>query len=153
MLIRIAFGAALLAAAVPSCSTDCSEVGCFSGMLAHVTTSLDTAGLRQASVSICRNASCLEGSAEAPVGDAGVTGFVLHDSSGASALVSFGTGGAIDITYNVQNMADLHDGDRYVITVTDGAGAVVGSVDKTVNYATDAPNGADCGPVCRKVTL
>ena len=135
----------------------CALASCTSGASLQVSLTSSVATLTQPKITVCRNeVTCYlwsptpldpmktGGDIEAISPDAAVTGTFWHNSDGTVSL---------DIEWAISDESLLVDGDHYVVTLADGAGAPITILDKTATYARTAPGGADCGPVCLQVTL
>jgi hypothetical protein len=147
-----------LGAAVPSCSHDCTDAGCASGMNAHFTVPLFNDDIRASTLSICRNNDCLTGSFSSLPPDSGANVGIAFANGSVTSRTAWGTAilrpsGEIEVTYQVSDSRDLHDGDLYRVTVTDASGTPHTAIEKNVTYAVNFPNGEDCGPTCRNIEL
>ena len=112
--------------------------------------------MAQPKITVCRNDVCYVwspaplspsvtgGSTEAITTEAALTGTFWHNSNGTVTL---------DIEWTINDESQLADGDHYVVTLADGAGAATTVLDQTATYVRNAPGGVDCGPVCLQVTL
>jgi hypothetical protein len=130
---------------------------CTSGAWLHIALSSTVATMAQPTVTVCRNSVCYTsvfqqlpstgsgGTPEQAMADAAaITGTLWRSSDGSVSL---------DIEWRIDDQSLLVDGDHYVVTLADGAGAASAVLDKTASYAMSAPGVADAGPVCLQTTL
>ena len=137
----------VLASACSNETKSCNGMGCFhgasfSGEVAHVSGPVHLA--------FCINGACVFGD-----GYAAAKSCTAFGTDPASVDFCFESETASG-TWKVSGYVDLatthaKDGDRYVFTVRDGqSGATLGTADENVQYHDYSPNGAECGPTCKR---
>jgi hypothetical protein len=114
--------------------------------------------IRASTISVCRNNECLTGSFSDLPPDSGAVAGIMFANGPATTRTAWGiaflrSSGEIDVTYDVSDVRDLHDGDLYTVTVTDASGTQHTAIEKNATYAVISPNGEDCGPICRHIEL
>jgi hypothetical protein len=161
-------GAAILAAA-PSCNSEpefCTVAGCLNGAEVRVPFGPAPA-LDGLTMTVCRNQACLTGSFDAgdaaraadlgfgsgigrivpPVEEVGaphLTAIVFFEDAATTRFV---------LDWRAPTLDELHDGDRFRVTITSAAGEVLASLDRTVVYQHVYPNGAECDHGCKTATI
>jgi len=136
-------------AAVPACSSssDCTDVGCTSGV--HFRSALRFQGAADSlDITVCRNGVCAHGTAKS-------SGCSLSGSIDVTCAISVSAGTtAIAFDVAAASPDDIKDGDIYVFRATRGAtNETLIEVTKAAKYATQKPNGPTCPPTCKSVDL
>jgi hypothetical protein len=129
---------------------------CTSGALMHIPLQSNVVAMTQPTVTVCRNSVCYtsvfpqlpstgsSGNVQAMSDTAAITGTLWRNLDGTVTL---------DIEWRIDDQSQLVDGDHYVVTLANGAGAATAVLDKTATYAMSAPGVADAGPVCLQAKL
>lgn len=132
-----------------------STAPCTSGAWLHMLLDSSVAAMAQPTVSVCRNGGCYTsafpalpivsgGWAQAMSTTADITGTLWRNSDGSITL---------DIEWNTLDKSQLVDGDRYVVTLADGAGPATPELDQTATYVTSGSGAADGAPTCLQAKL
>lgn len=133
-----------------SCVT-CTEIGCGSGA-SWSATAPQPVDYHGATVRACRNDVCASGvfPSSGPLSTLTLAPDVASAEIGGEATA---LGPSVEVGVSGPSGA-LVDGDRYRIEVRDATGDVIVSLAETAaTYAIQQPNGPECGPTCRSVTL
>jgi hypothetical protein len=143
----------------------CTLIGCSSGFFLRTQVDASLAQLRSSSLTLCRNDSCqslsFAGIAEAdgrivphrvshPKNDDIAKGQPRYE---ALVFPEAEGGFRLDVTYSPASIAELKDGDSYVVTVQTGEGRKLTEIRRTVVYEELWPNGPSCPPPCRQARL
>lgn len=148
------------------CSTSCSNgkmctaMGCLPAFSMHIPISASDVASSALVVEVCRETECLSGTLGAkgtgvPSGSAftvpsGATIEATHSSHiDVSLMETSSTTYRLDISWSPYDPSQLRNGDHYAVNATTSSGAVIVSATESVTYATNTPNGPECGPVCQ----
>jgi len=144
----------------------CTVIGCGHAVTIKAPLSATFPTIRGSSIEVCRNTDCLSGSfatlTDPPSTVSGVgvsfpdpqTIDGNHSPHVEATIWGTESGGfRLEVGYWPWSMDDLSDGDRFTVTVRDGSGRTIVSVNRSVDYVTSYPNGKECGPVCKTATV
>jgi hypothetical protein len=134
----------------------CTDIGCGSGATLTVMVPSSHATLGS-TVRVCRNDTCFSGTlSQAPVSTTAAESFSFPSASHLQGSVLAGEGGSrqVVVSWQVSDPAELHDGDRYRLEITDPEGiATTPYLDVAATYVRSSPSGPDCPTQCRKATI
>jgi hypothetical protein len=154
--------------AIPACVINhgCSNSWCGTSATLRLTVPTTGSTAFPLKVTTCRNTDCRTADiASPPVGVDNPTSFAdlpaqtapapaTPPISAAAWLSPRAAGGvSLEVRWSVWDQTLVQNGDRYTVTVTDANGAPQATLDKMATYGNTYPNGEDCGPTCKVVTL
>jgi hypothetical protein len=136
-------------------SCGCTGINCASGASIWLGLSQPASTLPQSVVTLCRNGVCF--SAPLPMPSTYIqTGttipFDLTSPARGSLWRLEGEVYELELHWYVHDNSILHDGDDYTVTVVDGDGQTTATLEQTVSYQKNEPNGT-CGPTCLDATI
>jgi hypothetical protein len=133
-----------------------SVLPCVSGALLHAQLSPTVASMTAPAFSVCRNDTCYPWTpSPLPKSGSGGTSEYITDKALVLATLWRNSDGSVtlDVEWRVSDPADLHDGDRYAITLANGSGAPVPVFDGIATYVSTTSTGLDSGAACVEAKL
>ncbi len=156
----------LASVALPSCAGSladkvCTLVGCSSGAGIDATLDVTYADLRLASITVCRNDTCVSGILTPPTSqpmdhegvNAVITSTSVQEHVTHATLSSDGSSWRIHLDWREGTTDTLKDGDTYRLTLTSTQGRSLGMLTGHASYHDFQPNGPDCDPTCRSAAV
>lgn len=134
-----------------------TPASCFSGALLKTQLSANVATMARPTFSICRNeTTCYAWAPSAlPVSGSGGTSEYVTDKASVFATLWRDSQGSVtlDVEWRTNDPSELRDGDHYVVTLAEGAGAPTTVFDKTALYSRITSTGLDSGTACLQAKL
>lgn len=151
-LATVAVAVSALVLGPTGCS--CATGGCISSVSVAADLPLTFDELKQAQLTMCRNATCASVDLS-QLGEAPVAGTDVHLGSPSSLFIAVGvaTDGSLwlEASWTDTNLAT---GDMFSLTVDDASGqAVISEADTATTYKSYQPNGDSCPPTCKEQTF
>lgn len=161
--LALALLSATVLIAAPACNDKlCTTIGCPASAHLQADVPASWERLQRSAITTCHNDACFTGRFSAiatmPVDNVG-QGFYLGPApDGGVGPVSVSVVGRPGGTFSIDVVWELgtaaKDGDSYRVDVTDAGGASLLSMnEKVAAYQVSQPNGPECGPPCRFVTI
>jgi len=161
--IALLAGLLAVASAISGCDTTtaCTAKGCGPNATLLLSVPAAAGSAAMLNVKVCRDADCRTAQIKVPAAGAissasfdGAAGATPGSMSTVIGLLKPNSASALalEVTWQVFG-AEPKNGERYTVAVSDGNAAPMASLDKTATYEESTPNGKDCAPVCKSVTL
>ncbi len=154
-----------LLAGCPSCGSTCTLVGCDSVESLAVTLPGTPAELESVQVVGCRNENCWRGSLKGVQERFTDPYSIIHialepdmpvSTPNVAAQVSREPDGSYSVKFEwrFNEPAEVRSGDQLAIALRDSDGTEIFAVEEDAGQVVDlAPNGPDCGGLCRQVII
>ena len=134
------------------------------GIRRKVALALEFEAIQDLGIEVCRNDVCLAGTLvelSEPTRSGEGFGVTLEPGDGeihpfVDAVIWLGEsqGYRLEVMYWPHSHAELQDGDRYALTLTQPDGTALLQLDETVEYEETYPNGVECDVTpCRSVAF
>lgn len=152
--------AVLVTVVVGTCGgvENCSQPKCASGAWMHIPMAVAPAGLVGSTVQVCRNDECYQ-TAMPDLPTAGGAGATLYFAGATFVLGNYwrleNESIGLDVEWHIADPGQAVDGDHYVVSLMDAAGAASIMLDKIATYQESERSPEECanGARCMVVEL
>jgi hypothetical protein len=138
------------------CSTDCTLIGCWSGLSLEVDAPVSEQALTDATLEYCFNQRCVTAMLPAPESMADGYGTQLEGEEGAivGEVTIMHDGDEPWLSFDLHPIGALSDSDDYRVTIRDSHGKTLLALEEHVtSYEHYYPNGRECDSGCRSAHI